>query len=75
MPTSRPEVYGSTYLDLDESTKITYKIDGPTDALFADLTFFGPVELGLTMSRETAQRCRDLLDEALTEINRKTDTE
>jgi hypothetical protein len=75
MPHHLPQVYGSSWLDLDEATKIAYKVAGPSDALFADVTVFGPVELGLTMSRATAQRCRDLLDEALTEIDRKAATE
>jgi hypothetical protein len=68
-------VHGSAWLDIEESTKIVYKVDGPRDAPFADVTFFGPVELGLTMSRETARRCRDLLNEALTEIDRKAGPE
>ena len=75
MSSSRPQVRGSAWLDLDESTGIVYQVDGPSDAPFADITFLGPVELGLTMSRETTRRCRDLLDEALAEIDRKATTE
>jgi hypothetical protein len=72
MLADRPPIHASAWLDIDPSTKIVCDVTGPDDAPFADVTFLGPVELGLTMSRETTRRCRDLLDEALTEIDRRT---
>ena len=67
--TDRPPVRSGTWLEIDDSTKISYKIEDTSAGAFANITFLGPAELELSMSEEMARRCHDLFERALAEIS------
>jgi hypothetical protein len=64
------QVLGGTYLTLDDNAKLGHRVD--REAGCAEFVFLGPVEVTLDMPRDLIARCRDLLSEALAEIDEHT---
>lgn len=60
-------IRGTAWLRLTEGAQISYRLDPGDD--WARFVFLGPVEVELDMPRSIMQRCRDLFDAALTEID------
>lgn len=63
-------VRGSTWLHLEDGGRIAYRVRPDDD--WATFVVFGPIEVEMTMPRSMVERCRDVFDAALHEIDANT---
>jgi hypothetical protein len=57
---------GGAWTNVQDGAPIRYSVH---DGEYAEISFFGPVEMTLSMSKGTLLRCRDILSDALCELD------
>lgn len=63
--------HGGMWVTLDDNSKIHCKVEPVTG--FAEFSFFGSVEVSLSMSEASLVRCRDMFTTALDNLHRDED--